>query len=293
MKCKVCGSKEIYNKFSLNDFDVLQCKKCNLAFLSQIPTKEELKELYSSNYYLERKEYYFKNIITNPESGKYNDNIKAFSSGLKKLNSLKPHKGKLLDIGCGLGVFLHMAKTDGWDTFGTDISPYAVSYAREKLGLEVYRSYSLGKAVLNSDSFDVVTLWDSLEHFPDPAAQFKKIYRILKNDGLVMLDIPNETALLRVISRFLYTATRGFFTYPVKKLYHQYHLFYFSQQAIETLLKAEGFEIVSIERKTIPVVKARGSYPEKGAVKLLSCLERLFGMEYELFVVAKKVIKSL
>lgn len=292
MQCNLCGSNNIFKKFSLREFDVLKCKNCTLVFLSKIPNGEALKELYSSDYYLERETYYFNNIVTNPEDGKYNENIEAFSLGLKTLNSLKQNKGRLLDVGCGLGTFLHIAKSEGWDTCGVDVSPYAVKYAKEKFDLEVFNNGRLEETTFTPNSFDVVTLWDSLEHFPDPLGQLKEIHRVLKKDGLIMMDVPNETSLMRVMARFFYIITRGSFTYPARKLYHNYHLYYFSPQAIETLLKMGGFEILSMERRTIPLVKARGSSFEKGLVKLLSYLEKGIGMEYELLLVAKKVINS-
>ena len=292
MLCQLCSSNTVYKKFSLKQFDVLQCKDCNLVFLSQIPTETSLKNLYSSDYYLGREEYYFNNLITNPERGKVTENIESFSAGLKKLNSFKREKGRLLDVGCGLGIFLSMAKMDGWETCGVDISAYAARYAREKFGLEVYSNGRLEEASFPSESFDVITLWDSLEHFSDPLVQFKEIHRILKSDGIIMLDTPNESSLLRVLAKYLYMITGRIFTYPITKLYHQYHLYYYNSVAIETLLRNGGFKIVSTERKTIPIIKARGSFFEKGLVKCLSYLERFLGMEYELLVIAKKIANS-
>lgn len=289
MLCNLCSSNRIYKKFSLREFDVLRCKKCSLVFLSNIPNEEGLKELYSSNYYRDRGEYYFNNIVSNPENGKNNENIEAsFSLGLKRLNFLKPERGRLLDVGCGLGIFLAMAKMENWDACGIDISPYAVKYAKERFSLEVYNSSSLKDVAFPPKSFDVITLWDSLEHFPDPLNQFKEIHKVLKDDGLVMLDIPNEKSLLRVMARCLYVMTGRTFTYPVRKLYHNYHLYYFDPHAIEILLNKVGFKMLSIERKNIPIVKARGSSLEKGLVKFLSYLERILGMEYELLILAKK-----
>lgn len=288
MQCKLCNSKEIYQKYSLREFDVLQCNGCGLVFLSRIPMDEELKAIYSPDYYLEREEYYFNNIIANPDNGKYDDNVEAFSWGLKKLNSLKPGRGRVLDVGCGLGTFLNMAKMDGWDACGVDVSPYAAKYAGEKFGIEVYNNAKLVQATFPSERFDIITLWDSLEHFPDPLGQFREINRILKDDGYIMLDVPNEGSLLRAMARFFYVVSRGGITYPVRKLYHTYHLYYYSPTVVETLLKKSGFEIISMDRKTIPIVKARGSSVEKGFVKLLSYFERGLNMEYELFIVAKK-----
>lgn len=287
MHCNICGSNKINRKFSLTEFDVLQCKNCSLVFLSQIPTDEVLKDRYSKDYYQERKEYYYENIVSNPQGGEKNENIDVFSRGLQRLNSLKKLKGRILDVGCGLGIFLHMADIEGWNTCGVDISPYAVQYAREKFGLEVYNSGGLKEAVFPPNSFDVVTLWDSLEHLPDPVGQLKEVRRILKDDGLIMLNVPNEASLFRVMAKFFYVISGGTFTYPVKKLYHIYHIHYFDSYTLKNLLIMSGFEIVSLEENTIPIVKARGSPLEKRLVKFLSCIEKSLGMKYELLIVAQ------
>lgn len=292
MHCNICGSNDIFQKFSLTEFNVHKCKKCDQVFLSQIPSEEILRKRYSSDYYSERKDYYFNNKITNPQHGEWNENIEAFNKGLERLNNFKSEKGRLLDIGCGLGIFLHMAKIEGWVPCGIDISPYAVQYAREKFDLEVYNKGELKEAEFPPNSFDVVTLWDSLEHLPDPLGQLKEIHRILKDDGLIMLNIPNEASLLRIMAKLLYEITKGKLTYPVRKLYHIYHIYYFDPRTVKNLLEKGGFEIVSVEGNTIPLVKARGSSLEKGLVKLLSQLERVLGMKYELLIVARTARNS-
>jgi 2-polyprenyl-3-methyl-5-hydroxy-6-metoxy-1,4-benzoquinol methylase len=253
---------------------------------------EDLKELYSSDYYQERQEYYFNNSIANPENGNDDENIIAFGESLRNIVTLKPDKGKLLDVGCGLGIFLYLARQAGWETCGVDISPYAARYAREKFGLEVYDHDSIKQRVDQSGPFDVITLWDSIEHFPDPLGMLKQINSYLQDDGLLMLNTPNEESLLRYLAKTLYTVSGGLFTYPVRKLYHTYHLYYFNLFSLKKLLSLGGFEILSVEKKRIPIVKARGSSLEKTLVRLLSNGERILGKEYELEVIARKAAQG-
>jgi 2-polyprenyl-3-methyl-5-hydroxy-6-metoxy-1,4-benzoquinol methylase len=253
---------------------------------------EDLKELYSSDYYQERQEYYFNNSIANPENGNDDENIIAFGESLRNIVTLKPDKGKLLDVGCGLGIFLYLARQAGWETCGVDISPYAARYAREKFGLEVYDHDSIKQRVDQSGPFDVITLWDSIEHFPDPLGMLKQINSYLQDDGLLMLNTPNEESLLRYLAKTLYTVSSGLFTYPVRKLYHTYHLYYFNLFSLKKLLSLGGFEILSVEKKRIPIVKARGSSLEKTLVRLLSNGERILGKEYELEVIARKAAQG-
>jgi 2-polyprenyl-3-methyl-5-hydroxy-6-metoxy-1,4-benzoquinol methylase len=291
-KCNLCQSSRISEQYLLQQFNVLQCRECSLVFLSMQFNDEDLKELYSSDYYQERQEYYFNNSIANPENGNDDENIIAFGESLRNIVTLKPDKGKLLDVGCGLGIFLYLARQAGWETCGVDISPYAARYAREKFGLEVYDHDSIKQRVDQSGPFDVITLWDSIEHFPDPLGMLKQINSYLQDDGLLMLNTPNEESLLRYLAKTLYTVSGGLFTYPVRKLYHTYHLYYFNLFSLKKLLSLGGFEILSVEKKRIPIVKARGSSLEKTLVRLLSNGERILGKEYELEVIARKAAQG-
>ena len=106
VRCRICGSRQIVTKFAFRDFDVLNCRECTTSFLDILPAGKELACLYSSDYYKTRFEYYFNNIITNPAEGRVNGNIKAFEDALRKLKEARPDRGTLLDVGCGLGIFL-------------------------------------------------------------------------------------------------------------------------------------------------------------------------------------------
>ncbi len=289
VRCRICGSRQVATKFAFREFDVLNCRNCTTSFLDLFPANEELADLYSSDYYRARFEYYFNNNITNPEGGRVNENIKAFEDALCKLKEARPDRGRLLDVGCGLGIFLKMAELDGWQPRGFDASPYAVSYGRLKFGLDVVEGINLRSLNTLPCSFDVATLWDSLEHFPDPINELVEINRLLKIGGLLMLDTPNEGALLRSLAKGLYTMTGRLFKYPAQKLYHRYHLHYFTPKSLEMILRETGFEIVTLEKKRIPIVKARGSSFEKCVVKLVSYLEGRTGGHFELVALARKV----
>jgi SAM-dependent methyltransferase len=100
-------------------------------------------------------------------------------------------RGRLLDVGCGSGQFLDaMRRQPGWSVVGVDTSPTAVSTAREMLGLEVYLS-DLNNAPLSPASFDVVTMWDVLEHLHDPVGALSKIKTLLKPDGVLLVRTPS------------------------------------------------------------------------------------------------------
>lgn len=285
-ECKLCGSAKKKLRYSIDSYDVVECNGCGVVFVD-LHKDFNVSNLYSSEYYLERQEYYLKNSIVDPIYGFENPNIIDFKEGLELVESFK-HNGRLLDVGCAMGIFLSMAKERGWEVFGVDISDYAISFARERFGLSCFVG-QLKDANLPDKHFDVITLWDAVEHFENPLEELKEIKRVLDDDGIILFDTPNVDSLMRLFAHWIYRATGGLFKYPVKKLYHQFHLYYFSPRTLRMLLDKAGFEIIEMKKKTIPITKARGNRLEKVIVKCLSVLEKAVNREYELFVIARKV----
>jgi SAM-dependent methyltransferase len=150
--------------------------------------------------------------------------------------------GKLLDVGCATGNFLGEMRAFGdWDLYGVELSGEAAAYARSRLGLTVAQG-TLREASFGDDSFDVVTLWDVLEHVEEPLATLREVRRVLKPGGLLLFSTPN----LRSFDRTL--AGRYWAGYDVPR-----HLYLFPEPVLEGMLQASGF--AEIESRCLP-----GSY---------------------------------
>lgn len=286
MLCKICGANNSEVKYYLKIFNVVKCCACSTVFLDFKNKIMDPREVYSPNYYQERNEHYLKNIIIDPVHGPENPSIIDFREGLKLIESFK-HTGRLLDVGCGMGIFLTMAKERGWEVSGVDISDYAIRFARERFDLSCFAG-KLKDLGFPDRHFNVITLWDVIEHFEDPIEELNEVRRILTDDGIILLDTPNLESLMRLFADCIYKSTGGLFKYPVKKLYQQFHLYYFSIKTLKMLLDKSGFEIIELKKKTIPITKAKGNRLEKVIVRGLSILEKAAHREYELLVIAKK-----
>ncbi len=286
MRCKLCGCHVARPRYRLDGFVVLACPNCGLVFTDLDPTPEELRHTYDLPYFLERQEYYFRNVVADPTGGRADGQIADFTHWLDRLESLKG-KGRLLDVGCGVGIFLAMAQERGWDAHGVDISEAAVQIATRRPGVKAVAG-TLAEACFPDCFFDVITLLDVFEHFPDPSVELRELERILKEDGLLLLNTPNQESLLRHMAHALHRLSFGMWTYPVRKVFHRYHLYYYSLDTLRATLRTQGFAIAHWEAKPIPVVKARGSWLEKAIVLAVSALEPLLHMEYELVVVARR-----
>jgi 2-polyprenyl-3-methyl-5-hydroxy-6-metoxy-1,4-benzoquinol methylase len=145
-----------------------------------------------------------------------------------------------LDIGCGAGGFLELAKREGWEAFGVDPSDIAVNFARGK-GLNVICG-TLQTAGYAPGSFDVVTMWDVLEHLADPRRAIEEAHAVLKIGGFLVVRVPNtDFQLLKAL--MLERVFRG---QPIS-LQGNLHLNHFSPASLRRLLTSSGFEVRRVE----------------------------------------------
>ncbi len=229
--CNFCGpnSTEIVQKAE-DPFRVVKCKTCGLVFTRPQPDKGLIEEHYQEDYYKEWLEKQMKRRIP------------MWKKRLKELLKYKK-KGRLLDVGFGSGTFLRLAKENGFEVNGTEISEYACRYVNDHYGIDVFRG-DLEEARFPSDSFDVVTLWHALEHLPDPRSTLEKIHRILKKDGLLVVAVPN---LNNFITRILYFLAKGkklkLFSINAKEL----HLWHFSPHSLSRMLQETGYGVMNIK----------------------------------------------
>ncbi len=283
--CDLCGSPAHSLKYRFRDLDVVTCGECGLVFILLHDTELDPQEVYSPDYFSDRGEY-FLNVSEKDVGEVTGGHMDSFRQGLELLKRYKSG-GTLLDLGCAVGVFLAMAERGGWEVTGVDISEYAVSQARKRCRGEVIAG-DLASLRFPDASFDVITMWDVVEHFKSPSDMIREAHRILKDDGIILMDTPNEESLIRKMAFKIYRLLGGRIAYPAKKLYHLYHLFYFSEQTLTSLLDKCGFEAIEVIHKPIPLEKGRGTRLERTVVSAVAALEKPLGMDYEILVLARK-----
>lgn len=152
--------------------------------------------------------------------------------------------GRLLDMGCGLGFFLkRLSGYQGWEACGCEISAAAVRYARETLGLENVMCARLEEAPWPRASFNLITLWDVIDHVARPDALLKHCHDLLATDGRCFIRTPNISMHLpRARLKALLWGERRDTTY----LQPRDHLHHYSSVAIQTLLERNGFSRVQV-----------------------------------------------
>jgi 2-polyprenyl-3-methyl-5-hydroxy-6-metoxy-1,4-benzoquinol methylase len=155
----------------------------------------------------------------------------------KKLDDLQRAipSGRLLDVGCGAGFFLDAARARGYQVSGLDLSPVPAAYARDELALDVTEGsiYDFGAA---DGAFNVITIFQTIEHDPNPAALTKRLYDLLAPGGVLMVTTPAADGF---VARAM--GTRWFGYRNVE------HVSFFSRASMRYVLEQAGFEVQLLE----------------------------------------------
>jgi 2-polyprenyl-3-methyl-5-hydroxy-6-metoxy-1,4-benzoquinol methylase len=160
---------------------------------------------------------------------------------LKRINRVKP-AGRLLDIGCGEGLFIKIAQENGWNVEGTEISKYASKVASDSTGKKIWHGEPWS-AEFKTASFDVVTIWHVLEHVVNPIKTLKEARRLLKPDGLCVVAVPNvNNSFMKLVFLIIKRKRINLFSPDDKEL----HLYHFSARTLKKFLIHSGFTKLSI-----------------------------------------------
>jgi 2-polyprenyl-3-methyl-5-hydroxy-6-metoxy-1,4-benzoquinol methylase len=196
--------------------------------------------------------------------------------------------GRLLDVGCGLGVFMQAAQKRGFDVQGTEVSRHAANQVRQQLQIPVFLG-ELETAAYPPQSFDAVTLWDVLEHVQRPSALLRQVGAILRKDGWLVVRAPNEDTLINQIARSAYALSAGQIKGPLQRMHEYYHLYYFTRQTLARLLERHGFRIVDRWGGEVHLSRVATSALVRSGLRALYGLQALLGMQYEQVVIARKI----
>ncbi len=230
--CNACNTAGPQPLFERDDFNIVQCSACGLVYVGEDPSTIDYAALYDESYYTGGQNGAFADYV-----GQAAGRRAAARRRLWTLRRLKA-RGRLLDVGCAAGFFLAEAARH-FEVRGVEPSTFAATFAREKLGLDVFNG-TLHDAAFAAASFDLITLWDVIEHVPDPAALLVEIRRLLAPGGHVVLttgDIDSGYAQARGARWHLLTPP--------------WHLYFFSRATLATLAKRAGLTVEGIAARGV------------------------------------------
>ena len=223
------------------DFSVIECESCQFKHVVPLPSPQALKDVYSNAYYTEDKPHYIDQYLEDKDW--WNAIYKDRYESLEKY--LGGRVGSLLDVGSGPGLFLALGRTRGWQVKGIEPSKKAFNYSRTVLNLDVDNVFLDASNSMTLGTFDVIHMGEVLEHLPEPTAMLQIAKKLIKQNGLLSLVVPNDFNPFQLILRDQF----GFKPWWVAP---PHHLNYFSHDSLKKLVERQGFEVMHME-STFPI----------------------------------------
>jgi SAM-dependent methyltransferase len=230
--CNLCGSSfdgVQHTRWRKDGHDIVECPSCALLFRARMPSRAELETIYGESY--------FSNAAGDTKGQGYLDYVGeewlhriAARRRLERLEQVI-QSGRLLDVGAAAGLFVDEAGERGWEACGIDISPAMVRWGREELGAEL-SVCDLQDLETSLGCFDVVTMWDYIEHSRDPAADMTQARTLLRAGGVLALSTGDAAALVARLC-----GIRWHLLTP------RHHNFFFTSRTISDLLARHGFDV--------------------------------------------------
>jgi len=260
-RCRACGSPSTRMLFEVEQRRVRRCSRCTHVYLDVVHDAQSIRSMYSA-YGNGGQSRYFSGIDRAVEA-----HLDGYLQRCKAAVQDHDCKLHLLDVGCGNGALLGRAQALGFVAAGTEISARLASLVKARFQCEVHQQL-LAELTLPESSFDVVTMYDLIEHAENPRQDLEHVFRILKPGGIFFALTPNDQALLRRISRALFTASLHALSDPMRRLYYPDHLSYFTAESLSRLLGSTGFELISLESVNQELSRVQLSPIEKLAAKM-------------------------
>ncbi len=216
--CFICNSSKLKELSGYHKAGLMHCIECGFVFCKKIPSDKELETHYNS--------YPRTNNISSITVKRYHQLLDSFEKYRQTNN--------ILDVGCGDGHFLEIAKQRGWNVYGTEFTDKAIELCIEK-------DINVKKGALNvlnykENSFDVITSFEVIEHINNPIEEINLFNVLLRKNGLLYITTPNFNSL----SRYILKQNWNIIEYPE-------HLSYYSKKTIRKLLVKNGLRKIKIE----------------------------------------------
>jgi len=236
MKCPICNSEDINKKYKNIDgyktnrkFDIDKCENCGVCFTNPFLSASEY-----SNYH-KTHQVAFNGSGDEETIDEYIKNKEeqwlklGYKYRIERIISIKPGVKRLLDIGCGAGLYLDYLKNKGYSVEGIELSPWGYNIAKNKLGLKVHNDL-IENLEPPKVKFDVITLYDVIEHTTNPNTFLQEIKKWLKKDGLMIINVPNiDSKISKHAGKYW------------NKLSPPDHTLHFNEKSISYLLNKNGY----------------------------------------------------
>ncbi len=231
--CILCGPTEFEKLFDKEGYHFVECEKCGLVQVNPLPTSSVADDFYNAPEYVEftRKHMTEKADYRKERFGR--ERVEMWNEYLGTNSGDAPRKS--LDVGCGSGFVLDAAEEMGWEAYGLDLNESAIKEANSR-GLKAFAEKLETITASRFGLFDVVTMYDVLEHSYDPRAMVSSATQLLKPDGLMVIYVPNWNSMARHVL--------GVDTFWIWGIFH---LTYFTLDTLSRLTNECGLRIIEYD----------------------------------------------
>jgi SAM-dependent methyltransferase len=222
LKLPVAGTTDEYkaSAFRANGESLVKCKACGLVFVYPF-THSDVKIIDG-----------YSNAIDHEYVSQIDYRIRTFEKCMDKVEKITGlNTGSILDLGAAAGAFVKVAKDRGWQAVGVEPCGFLTTWAINNLGLDTMYTGTLDDFSKNFD-FDIITMWDVLEHVPDPSNTVALAKTLLKDGGYIVVNLPDISAILPRLMKARWP------------FYASCHLYYYVPETIDYLMEKHGFERV-------------------------------------------------
>lgn len=236
-KCPWCDSEKTQMHLWVKDyfltgeaFEIHECLKCGLLFTEPRPDSNHIGKYYQSEEYYshqENKSGFIPKIYESVKKVNLKHKRKLATKGMKV--------GTMLEIGCGVGDFLHEMEQRGWNCTGIEPSKEAKAIAQNRVKANILNPEDL--ATLKDESFDLITMWHVLEHVDNLKDEVRHLQRLLKKGGRLVLALPNFKSTDAEYYREYWAA------YDVPR-----HLNHFCRESINNIFKTTKLQLKKIDK---------------------------------------------
>ena len=228
--CCICGKSDAVPYKGADNLKLVKCPGCSLIFVSPMPGPAVLKDIYEAHYYNN------KNSLEMGYDNYSEEETNIRKTALKRLKYIERYakKGKLLDVGCAFGFFMDTARKNGWDVSGIEISRVAIEHAL-KIGLNVTEG-NIDIMDLPGEKYNLITLWDVVEHLTKPKEVLVKLRQRLDKGGILVLSTPDIGSIPARLTGGKWIGFKS----------PREHLWYFSKTTISKLLAETGFRVKKV-----------------------------------------------
>lgn len=225
MICNLCKSSDSSPFLKSGTHELVKCSGCGLV---RTETFRQGETSYNGDQYFTLKNQYVR---------QWDDFVAMFRSLTAKIAGYKPPPARLLDVGTGIGALLAAAREAGYEVHGVEISPWAAAFAREEKQLDVIAGTVAG-ACLKSGEYDVIVINHVLEHVENPRELLAEVRRLLADEGLLVVGVPNVSSLMCALKKNRWASLRP-----------EEHIWHFDPATLRRLLHEAGFSEVYFEAR--------------------------------------------